>query len=86
MHPQPLKQPLIPLKQLFNGIQQQAFTKAPGSGEEVVFALFDQLFNRWGFVHLVEAFLADLGQALDTYGEFAFGHGVWLCCWVLSLL
>ena len=67
---------------LAEGIQEEAFTKAPGPGEEVELALVNELFDERSFVYVVVVFRADRLKTLDTNRKLL-GHKQIIVLWPL---
>jgi hypothetical protein len=64
-----LKQRLVALEQLGQGIQEQGLAEAARSGQEIVRTLPDEAQGKVGLVDVVAIALANLAQGLDADGE-----------------
>ena len=66
LHCQSGKEFLFPLKVSFEGGNQQTFTKAAGTAEEVITSGFYKIVDYLRFVYIVVAIFSETFKVLDT--------------------
>jgi hypothetical protein len=66
----PLEQRFIPLKNLLERIQKQAFAKTPGPGQEVILPLVDHPESVGRFIHIHIPTLDDVAERLYPNRQF----------------
>jgi len=63
---------LMPLKQILERIEQQAFAKTPRAAQKIARALLNQINDKASFVHIVIAIkLANFAKSLNANGQLA---------------
>ena len=59
---------------MFQGGDQEALAKPPGTAEEIDLSLGRQLINQIGFIHIDKSHLSDLVETLHANGVFHIAH------------